>query len=408
MDGSGNQPREAFYGGAAGGGKSEALLMAAAMYADTPGYSALILRKNLPDLRQPGALIPRSHEWWDGSPAIWHVNDKTWTFPSGAVIIFGFLEYDRDIRNYMGSEYQFIGFDEMTQFPQHHYTRLGTRLRRKKTLLAPLRMRGASNPGDIGHEWVMQHFMTEGPQNGRVFVPARLDDNPSLDADEYKVAFIDLDPLTRARWLDGDWTAMGGGASFKREWFDVMEEFPAHPERAVRFWDTAATAPAPGKEHKADWTVGTKILRYKGEYWVEDVIRFQGTPGTVEKIIAQTALMDGFDVEIGMEQEPGASGKHMVDYYRDRVLLGYHFTGVYSGSNKPTRAKRFSSACEARKVHLVRGTWLSTWLSELESFPDSTNDDQVDSGSGAYNLLVAGSEIRLARADVRHAFSWQG
>jgi predicted phage terminase large subunit-like protein len=408
MDGSGKQPREAFYGGAAGGGKSEAILMSAAMYVDTPGYSALILRKNLPDLKQPGALIPRSKEWWSGRGATWNVQNKIWTFPSGAVIMFGYLEHDKDIDNYMGSEYQFIGYDEMTQFPLHHYTKLGTRLRRKKTMDVPLRIRGASNPGGIGHEWVLQHFMVEGPKAGRVFVPSKLEDNPSLDPEEYKQAFIDLDPVTRARWLDGDWTVMGGGATFNRTWFDIVEEYPAHMERVVRFWDTAATAPLPGRESEADWTVGTKIGRYQGEYFVLDVVRFQGTPGAVAHTIRQTAMADGYDVEIYMEQEPGASGVMVIDDYQWRILGDFNFQGIRSGSNKVLRANKLSKAAEAKKVKLARGEWISKWLNELEAFPDGHNDDQVDSAAGAYNQLTAGTEIRVASPQVERLFRWQG
>lgn len=406
MDSSGKQPREAFYGGAAGGGKSDALLMAAAMYFDVPGYSALILRKNLPDLKQPGALIPRSRDWWSGK-AKWHVNDKTWTFPSGAVLRFGFLEHDEDMNNYMGSEYQFIGFDEATQFPYEHYARLMTRNRKTRDLDVPLRIRCASNPGGIGHEWVRQHFMVEGPENGRVFVPAKLDDNPSLDGEEYRETFAALDPITRAQWLDGDWSVSAAGAQFRREWFSVVDDYPAQAERIVRFWDTAATAPMPGQESKADWTVGTRMMRYREEYWILDVIRFQGTPGTVQSVVRQTAELDGYDVEIYMEQEPGASGVHMIEDYQFRVLGDFSFQGVRSGSNKARRAGMFSSAAEAGRIHLVRGDWINAWLSELGGFPEGQHDDQVDSASGAYNALTNGGELRQAHPMVRRMFSWQ-
>lgn len=407
MDGSGEQPREAFFGGAAGGGKSEALLMAAAMYVDVPGYNALILRKNLPDLNQPGALIPRSKEWWYGRGAKWHVNNKTWTFPSGSVIRFGYLEYDKDMANYMGSEYQFIGFDEATQFQRHHYVQLGTRLRKKRELEVPLRIRCASNPGGIGHEWVRQHFIMEGEREGRAFVPSRLSDNPSLDEGEYRKAFDALDPITRARWLDGDWSIAGSGTQFRRDWFHVIEQSPATFERIVRFWDTAATAPEPGREAQADWTVGTRIGRLDGEFYILDRVRFQGSPGTVEATIRQTALLDGYDTEIYMEQEPGGSGVHMIDHYASRVLPDFTFRGVKTGGSKINRAARFSSASEAKKVKLVRGEWISNFLDELESFPNGAHDDQVDSAAGAYNQLVNGGELRVASPKVRDMFRWQ-
>ena len=81
---------------------SEALLMGAGQYVEVPHYSALILRRTLPDLNQANALIPRSHEWWDGTGARWHEQKKLWTFPSGATIRFGYLQTDADKQNYMG------------------------------------------------------------------------------------------------------------------------------------------------------------------------------------------------------------------------------------------------------------------------------------------------------------------
>jgi predicted phage terminase large subunit-like protein len=207
--------RESLYGGAAGGGKSDALLMAAAQYADVPGYAALLLRQSFPDLMQPNALIPRSKEWWGGR-ADWNAQNKRWTFPSGATVTFGYLERDDDVYQYQGAEYQLVGFDELTQHSEFRYRYLFSRLRRRAGVGVPLRMRGASNPGGRGHEWVKKRFLTDRAP-GRVFVPARLADNPSLDAAEYEQSLMHLDPVTRAQLLAGDWDAVAGGR-FKREW----------------------------------------------------------------------------------------------------------------------------------------------------------------------------------------------
>lgn len=403
----GSQPREAFYGGAAGGGKSEALLMSAAQYVEVPGYSSLILRKTLPDLNQSGALIPRSHEWWGRSSARWHEYKKTWTFPSGAVIRFGYLENRSDLDNYMGSEYQHIAFDEATQFALDLYRFLFSRLRRRLGMKVPLRVRSASNPGNVGHEWVKQRFIVEGEANGRVFVPAKLLDNPSLDADEYVQSLNELDPVTRAQLLEGDWDVLGSGGNFKRAWFDVIDVAPASVERVVRYWDTASTAPLAGRESEGDWTVGTKMARVSGMYYIMDVVRFQGGPSDVERAILNTARADGADVEIYMEQEPGASGKIMIEHYQFRVLHGYYFQGIRSTGPKPARAARFASMCDARNVKLVRGNWISKWLDEHEAFPHGAHDDQVDSSAGAFNQLTLGGDIRPANRRLADLFSWR-
>ena len=87
--------REAFYGGAAGGGKSDALLMAALQYVTVPGYSAIIFRKTYADLSLPGALMDRAADWLQGK-AHWSAKTKKWTFPSGATVSFGYMEHEKD------------------------------------------------------------------------------------------------------------------------------------------------------------------------------------------------------------------------------------------------------------------------------------------------------------------------
>ncbi len=106
--------REAFYGGAAGGGKSDALLMAALQYVEVPNYAAILFRRTFADLALPGALMDRSQEWLSGTEARWNERDKTWTFPSGATISFGYLEHENHKYRYQSAEFQFIGFDELT------------------------------------------------------------------------------------------------------------------------------------------------------------------------------------------------------------------------------------------------------------------------------------------------------
>ena len=222
---------EAFYGGAAGGGKSDALLMAALQYADVPGYSALILRRTYQDLSKPGALMDRSRAWLAGSGARWNEQKKQWRFPSGAVVAFGYLENDADRYQFQGAEYQGIFFDELTQFNESSYTYLFSRLRRLANTNVPIRMRSASNPGGIGAEWVQQRFIPDDwtpeqgrelaviEKNGRAFVPAKLVDNPHLDQESYERSLHELDEVTRAQLLDGDWQVRERGNIYKA-WTD--------------------------------------------------------------------------------------------------------------------------------------------------------------------------------------------
>ena len=87
---------EAFFGGAGGPGKSDALLMAALQWVDTPGYNALLLRKSYTDLALPEALMDRAGQWLRGTGARWKTQEKAWHFPSGARLVFGYLETERD------------------------------------------------------------------------------------------------------------------------------------------------------------------------------------------------------------------------------------------------------------------------------------------------------------------------
>jgi hypothetical protein len=107
---------EILFGGAAGPGKSEALLMAALQFVDVPNYAAIIFRRTYTALARPGGLIDRAHEWLGGTAAKWDSQEKTWRFPSGAALCFGYLADSTDRYNYQSSEFQFIGFDELTEF----------------------------------------------------------------------------------------------------------------------------------------------------------------------------------------------------------------------------------------------------------------------------------------------------
>jgi len=392
---------EAFYGGAAGGGKSDALLMAALRYVDMPGYAALLLRRTYEDLSLPEALMDRAQSWLGGTDARWHQQGKTWTFPSGATLTFGYLQHENDKYRYQSAAFQYIGFDELTQFTETQYRYLFSRLRRLKGSNIPLRMRAASNPGGIGHEWVKQRFLVEGQETGRVFIPAKLPDNPHIDQTEYIASLSQLDPVTRQQLLDGDWTARAEGNKFRREWFKIVDAAPADLPRRVRYWDLAATEAKPGKD--PDWTVGALVgVDNQGVSWVLDVRRMRGTPAEVEALVKQTAQLDGRAVDIWIEQEPGAAGKSLIDYYQRQVLRGL---GAVRGDkvtgNKEVRANPASAYAEAGNIRLVRGAWIGEFLDELEVFPNGAHDDQVDAFSGGFEKCMQVGRAKVMTVEMR-------
>jgi predicted phage terminase large subunit-like protein len=380
--------REAMYGGAAGGGKSDALLMGALEYADTPGYNAILFRRTYVQLSLPEALMDRAMQWLGGTAAHWNAQKHMWTFPSGARLSFGNLERDVDKYIYQSAEFQYIGFDELTQFNESQYRYLFSRLRRLENVDIPLRMRSATNPGGVGHDWVKRRFLIEGPSKGRIFIPARIEDNPSLDRAEYIETLQELDPITRRQLLRGDWTARHGGSKFRREWFQIVDQAPADARR-VRYWDIASTEPKKGED--PDYTAGLKLALKDGVYYVEDVRRTRATPQHVQNLIQQTTRLDGRAVKSYMEQEPGASGKALVDFYQRKVVVGYPFYADKVTGNKEIRSNPVSSAAEAGNVKLVSGAWNGDFLDEVEAFPLGAHDDQVDTLSGAFEKLTIGS-----------------
>lgn len=414
--------REALYGGAAGGGKSDALLMGALQFVDVPGYAAILFRRSYADLSQPGALMDRAREWffpYKPNGVRWSEIEHKWTFPSGATISFAYIDKVQDHLKYQGAEFQYIGFDELTQFKEKQYRYLFSRLRKVDDPEAPLskvplRMRAATNPGGPGHHWVYLRFVkpwenwmrarTEwaqtdpetrialemeppGPQPAPHFHPATIDDNPFLSNGDYDESLDMLDLVTKAQLRQGDWQITPDGRVFKRHWFGIEAEAPSDC-RWVRWWDLAATEPDPDKD--PDWTAGALVgITPQGVVFIKHMVHIQADPHVVERTIRQTALADGHGVTVGMEQEPGSAGKTVVSHYRRIVLAGFNFHAKPSSGPKIERAKPLAGRAGRGDVKLVAGAWIPDFLDEVDVFPDGEHDDQVDAVSSGYLYLTS-------------------
>lgn len=393
--------KEAFYGGAAGGGKSEALLMGGLQYVDVKGYAGIIFRKTYADLVKPGALIERAKEWlFRFDDVRWDEKNKRFEFirrygphkEVWSILQFGYLETPNDKYNYQGGEYQYIAFDELTHIDESSYLYMFSRLRKLKGVNIPLRVRSASNPPDDDRGlWVKKRFIDEGPKYGRVFIPAGLDDNPYLDREAYEASLAELDPVTRARLRDGNWEIVRKGNMFKREWFGFVDAPPRY-RRRVRFWDMAASDPEEAKRKKRssepDYTVGLLLSEANGIYYIEDIVRVRKRPHETELIQLNCAKADGFSTMIREEQEPGSSGIATIDQKARRLFVGYNYAGVRSTGSKVTRAMAVSAAAERGQIKIVRGCpHLEEFFQELEQFPGGIHDDMVDALSGAFLVL---------------------
>jgi len=210
---------ESFYGGQAGGGKSSALLMSALQYVEEKHipedqnklkYNALIIRRTLEDLDMPNAIMDRAKQWLlpkeDEGLLVWKDQKKRFIFNSGATLTFRYLSHNKHLNSYQGAELQFVGFDELTQFPENQYNYLHSRLRKLEDSDIPIRMRGASNPGGIGHDWVKKRFVDD--DSKLPFIPSAYTDNQYLNQEEYSKQLDKLDELTRLQLKYGDWNAV--------------------------------------------------------------------------------------------------------------------------------------------------------------------------------------------------------
>ena len=180
-----------------------------------------------------------------------------------------------------------------------------------------------------------------------------------------------------------------GGTNVANEsWFPTIDILPARSRlRKVRFWDLAAT---PGG---GDYTSGTLMSEdiETGMFYVEDIRRFQKSARDVELAVRSMAEHDNHpitDVKILIEQEPGASGKALIDHYIHDILKEFIADGRRTTGDKFVRAQPFFAAAEAGKVRLLKGSWNQPFIDEVLMFPDGDYDDQVDSTAGAFTDLI--------------------
>ena len=176
------------------------------------------------------------------------------------------------------------------------------------------------------------------------------------------------------------------GTMLKPEWFEIVDTPPMCTER-VRMWDLAATEPSDSNPNP-DYTAGFLVGKHKNGYTVLDGQRFRLSPGKVEQRILDTARNDGPEVEIHIEQEPGASGKSIVAHYQ-RLLSGTHRVHGYRPSgDKATRASvLLAGPAEQGRVTLNAGPWVQQFLDECADFPDGDHDDQIDVVAAALDVL---------------------
>ncbi len=227
---------EALYGGAAGGGKSAALMMYPLLrgWHTHPKFHGLIMRRTFPELEE--YMILRSREFYEPIGGVYNTQQKRWRWPSGAIIKFGHAEEENDIRKYDTAEYNYFAPDELTSFTEFQYKYIAFSRVRSSCPDLPAIVRAGTNPGNIGHGWVRKRFvepakdgmkiLAEKMPNGevikRIFIPAKVSDNPHItDNDpQYVTRMYNLPEAERAAKLEGDWWTFSG---------QVFDEFRTTP-----------------------------------------------------------------------------------------------------------------------------------------------------------------------------------
>lgn len=240
---------EVLYGGAAGGGKSDAIVVEALRQISNPNYRAIIFRKTFPQCRE---LILKSMRIYKSVEprAVYNATEHCWTFPSGAKIYFGSMPNSTSYLNYQGLSFSFIAFDELTHFTQEEYEYLLSRNRADGEGLR-VYMRATANPGGIGHGWVKERFITasepgvpysveteviqpDGTKKTititRVFIPSSVFDNEALMKNDpkYIANLASMPEAKKKALLYGDWD------SYEGQVFTEWRDNPAGYE--TRLW----------------------------------------------------------------------------------------------------------------------------------------------------------------------------
>jgi predicted phage terminase large subunit-like protein len=389
-----------------------------------------VFRRTYPQITNEGGLWDTSLDLYHGTGAEPKLSTLEWVFPNNNKIKFAHMQHELDRYQWDGAQIPMIGFDQLEHFTWKQFFYMLSRNR--TTCDVPPYVRATCNP-DPDHwlrtfmDWwidpdsglpirersgvirwfvvlndqvfwaddandLVERFGDDATPKSYTFIAGNVYDNAILleRNPEYLSNLKALPLVDRERLLGGNWNVReSAGMFFKRGWFEIVDACPAGGN-AVRYWDCAGTAEDEPNADNASSTAGVRMMvDDRGVYYVVDVIRFKGSALTVESTMKNTASQDGSVVRVGIEQEPGSSGKAVAQLYV-RQLAGYDARANAVRESKGTRAKPLSAQAEARNVKLVRGSWNENYIREMVNFDGSDKcvSDQVDASSGAFLMLT--------------------
>lgn len=429
------------FGGAPGGGKSNALLREAARWIGVPHYAGVLFRRTSTDLKKAGGLWDKGSRMYRTLGArVREGADLDARWPNGACIQFRGIEHEKDVEEWQGTELDFVGMDEGDQFSEYQFWYLISRLRGTSGIKSYIRVTVNPNPDSwvrgliawwIGPDgraiperdgairWLcrvgddIKHFASasecqayldaigdrDSQPHSLTFIHSSMSDNPALMAADpgYRGRLAMQDAVTRARLLDENWDARPqAGAFFSRMWFNAIDA-PPPPDtvhRSARGWDLAGGEPTSANPNP-DYTWGVRIdLLKNGHVVVSDVVGGQLAPSAVDALLCRQAQLDGPGVVQCLFQDPGGAGKRDVAYIERLVRAAAPTSRVsieVANKSKVTYIAPFSARVDPRmrmnqiQASIVRAPWNAAWLSELEAFPSrGVHDDRVDATARAW------------------------
>lgn len=431
------------FGGAAGGGKSWAVLLEPLRHVThRPDFSAVFFRRNTTQIRNPGGLWDESMKIYPevGARPISHVLE--WRWPRGGKVKLAHLEYEQTVLEWQGAQIPLIIFDELTHFSQTQFFYLLSRNR--STCGVKPYIRATTNPdadswvaqfiewwidqetgyaipersgvirwfirlndviiwADTKEELIEKYGNPELPHDHEeqvqpksfTFIMSKLTDNKILMKSDpgYMANLKALSRVERERLLGGNWKIRpAAGLYYKRQEVSILDTLPTDIVSWVRRWDLAATEP--GEQNPdPDWTAGVLMgRRANGRYIVADVITARVRSSKVRELVVRTANNDGHHIKIGISQDPGQAGKEQAESYVS-LLAGFSVKVFRETGDKVVRQDPFSAQWQAGNVDILRGAWNEHYFAELEAFPSKAHDDQVDASAGAFSMLVKGRSV---------------
>ena len=425
----------AIYGGAAGGGKSYALLLECLRHVGNPNFGAVIFRRQSTQIMAEGGLFDTALGIYVPLGAHFkRVPAPTAIFPSGAKISFRHLQYEKDVHSWQGSQIPLIAFDELTHFTEGQFFYMMSRNR--STCGVRPYIRATCNPdadswvADFIAWWIDQSTGYAIPErsgtlryfvrtSGEItwsssreeleatygkdavksvsFISSSIYDNKILlkANPEYLASLNALPEVEKERLLRGNWKIRPtGGMFFKASQVQIVKSIPDKIISIARAWDLAATEITP--EHKdPDRTAGALCARLRsGQFIFLDVIRRAANASSVRKLIKTTAIIDRglyHNNKIYIPQDPGQAGKEQALSYV-RELAGYSIITHPVSGDKETRAEPLAAQWQQGNVLLLEGDWNKEFLNEMEGFPVALHDDQVDAASDAFNAVASTSD----------------